>query len=206
MSISLKGKRAVDLCFHPDPGVDIAVIPISIPVLRPDGIQVNHFSNHEHAADIALMSSRGITEGDPAFVLGFPMGMVGVRRNAVIVRSAAIARIRDTLAGHDNEFLVDAFLFPGNSGGPVVLKPELTAISGTKRQDQALLIGIVRANLPYQDVAISQQTRRARVVFEENTGLAVAHPVDCIQETIQAALAKFPHLQASRDAARSTAP
>ena len=45
--------------------------------------------------------------------------------------------------GANKEFLVDAFVFPGNSGGPVVSKPEALAITGTKSQDYAYLIGIV---------------------------------------------------------------
>jgi hypothetical protein len=38
--------------------------------------------------------------------------------------------------------------------------------------------------VPYIDVAISTQTRRPRVTFEENSGLTEVHPVDFIEETI----------------------
>jgi S1-C subfamily serine protease len=82
-------------------------------------------------------------------------------------------------------FLVDAFVFPGNSGGPVVSKPEALSIEGTKSQNAAYLIGIVQSYVPYQDLAVSLQTKRPRVVFEENSGLAAVHPVDLIEETIQ---------------------
>jgi hypothetical protein len=74
--------------------------------------------------------------------------------------------------------LIDALVFPGNSGGPVITRPELTSIEGTKRQNNAYLLGVVRAYVPYQDVAISQQTGRPRIAFEENSGLAEVIPMD----------------------------
>jgi hypothetical protein len=102
------------------------------------------------------------------------------------VRSGTLARVRDLLARTSKIFLVDAFVFPGNSGGPVILKPEAIAIEGTKAQIAPYLIGIVQAYVPYQDVAVSLQTGRPRVIFEENAGLAAVHPVDFIEETIAA--------------------
>jgi S1-C subfamily serine protease len=130
------------------------------------------------------MNTLEITEGDFAYVLGFPMGITGGRRNTVIVRSGSIARIRDVLVKANHTFLIDAFIFPGNSGGPVILKPETLSIQGTKAQNTAYLIGIVHSYLTYQDVAISSQTKKPKVIFEENSGLAAVHPVDFIDETI----------------------
>ena len=87
-------------------------------------------------------------------------------------------------------YVVDAFVFPGNSGGPVITRPETQSIQGTKFSTKANLIGIVKSYIPYNDVAISQQTNRPRVIFEENTGLTKIEPVDYILETIQTAVAK----------------
>lgn len=170
---------------HPDPEIDVAVIPINAPGLKQAGIQVTFFSGDEHVADRARATQLGVTEGDGVFVLGFPMQLVGRERNYVIVRQGSIARIRDALSGISKEFLLDIFVFPGNSGGPVVLKPEQGSVEGTKPQQKALLIGVVTTYVPYQDVAISQQTKRPRVIFEENSGLAAALPVDCIQQAVE---------------------
>jgi hypothetical protein len=82
-------------------------------------------------------------------------------------------------------FLIDAFVFPGNSGGPVVSAVDITAITGTKAQNTAYLIGMVKGYVPYDDVAVSQQTGRPRMVSEENSGLAEVIPVDFINETIE---------------------
>lgn len=171
---------------HRDDEVDVAVIPINFDLLEEQGMQVAYFQSDHHAATIGRMNELEVTEGDFAYVLGFPMGLVGGQRNTVIVRSGTLARIRDVLAGSNKTFLVDAFVFPGNSGGPVVLKPEAVAIEGTQPQIVPYLIGIVQAYVPYQDVALSAQTGRPRVVFEENAGLAAVHPIDFVAETIVA--------------------
>jgi hypothetical protein len=171
---------------HPDDEVDVAVMPINFDLLQESGMQVAYFQGDQHGATIDALNALGVTEGDFAYVLGFPMGLVGEHRNAVIVRSGTLARVRDLLARSSKIFLVDAFVFPGNSGGPVVLKPEAITIEGTKPQVAPYLIGIVQAYVPYQDVAVSLQTGRPRVIFEENAGLAAVHPVDFIIETIVA--------------------
>lgn len=112
------------------------------------------------------------------------MGLIGGQRNYVIVRQGTIARIRDYLAGTSTEFLVDATIFPGNSGGPVITRPELTSIQGTKNIQSAYLVGVVQGYLPYDDVAISTQTKRPRVIFEENSGLASVVPMDYVKEVV----------------------
>jgi hypothetical protein len=171
---------------HPDVEVDVAAMPINFDLLEDAGMQVAFFHDDRDVARLADLQAMGITEGDFAYVLGFPMGLVGEKRNAVIVRNGSLARIRDVLDRSNTTFLVDAFVFPGNSGGPVILKPESVTIEGTPLHPIACLIGVVRAYVPYQDVAISAQTGRPRVIFEENTGLAAVHPVDFIEETIYA--------------------
>jgi S1-C subfamily serine protease len=170
---------------NPKGAADIAVIPINFNLLKEHAMQVAFFRSDEHVASTEKMNELGITEGDFAYVLGFPMGLIGGQRNTVVVRSGSIARIRDALTKANQTFLVDAFVFPGNSGGPVVSKPEALSIEGTKSQNAAYLIGIVQSYVPYQDLAVSLQTKRPRVVFEENSGLAAVHPVDLIEETIQ---------------------
>lgn len=169
---------------HPNSQIDIAVVPININVLKEHVIQFAFFRNDQDVADINELTNIGATEGDFLYVLGFPMNLVGGQRNMVIARNGTIARIRDMLNRTNQEYLIDAFVFPGNSGGPVISKPEAMAIHGTKSQNRALLIGIVKSYVPYQDVAISAQTKRPRVIFEENSGLATVHPIDYVNETI----------------------
>jgi len=49
---------------------------------------------------------------------------------------------------------------------------------------QTNLIGIVKEYIPYYDEDYSRQNQSLRVIFEDNSGLAVAHPVDHINQTI----------------------
>lgn len=51
-------------------------------------------------------------------------------------------------------------------------------------------IGIVGEYVPYQEVAISNQTGRPRVVFEENTGLSKVWSVPFIKEIIESSAFK----------------
>lgn len=114
------------------------------------------------------------------------MGISGAQRNYVISRGGSIARISDLLDSTDDTFLIDTLVFPGNSGGPVVSALSIAAIAGTKAQNTAYLIGVVRGYLPYNDVAVSQQTGQVRAVFQENSGLAEVVPIDFVNETIRA--------------------
>jgi hypothetical protein len=60
------------------------------------------------------------------------------------------------------------------------------AIQGTRPNNSAYLIGIVLAYRPYDDIAMSIQTKKPRVIFEENSGLAEVLPVDEIDAAISA--------------------
>lgn len=167
-----------------DPNIDIAVQSINVKLLKEHSIQLAFFLSDQHVLLRPDATTVGLTEGDGVFILGFPMGEVGKERNYITVRQGVIARVRDTLVGAANDFLVDAFIFPGNSGGPVVTRPEAIAITDTRAIDRAWLIGVVSSYVPYQDVAISQQTNRPRIIFEENSGLAVVVPIDRVVETV----------------------
>lgn len=172
---------------HPNPDVDVAVVSINPQFLQQLGSQFSFFALDQHCKDTAGLRTIGASEGDFIYVLGFPMGQVTPQTNYIIARTGIVARIRDVLHGSHTNYLIDASVYPGNSGGPVVSKPEAVSIQGTQANSNASLIGMVKAYIPYKDVAISQQTKQQRVIFEENSGLALVETVDSIQQTIQIA-------------------
>lgn len=176
---------------HPSETIDIAVIGINADFLIQENVRYDFFQSDSHLMPVAEMAEAGVSEGDFIYVLGFPMGIVDPDRQYVIARSGIIARLRDALEGHKKDFLIDAFIFPGNSGGPVIYKPEIISIEGTKSVAKPSLIGIVSGYLTYKDTAVSQQTGSPRVVFEENSGLAAVVPVDFVMETIEACFASL---------------
>ena len=177
---------------HPDPEVDVAVTGVGIDPLIDAGFEVS-FIPSGHSLTVDEMTSSGFSEGDGMFVLGFPMGLVGQQRGTAIVRSGTLARFSELRDGHTKDMIVDAYVFPGNSGGPVFTKPETIAIQGTESHPSAFLVGVVASYYPYRDLAVSPQTGNLRVVFEENSGLASVFPVNCINETADA----FKALQSS---------
>ena len=176
---------------HPDPNVDVAAMPIDPHFLNGENARFSFFELDKHSATSITLRNLGASEGDFLYVLGFPMGIVTNQNNCVIARSGIIARIRDVLAGASSTFLIDANIYPGNSGGPVINKPETTFINGTNSLLNAHLIGMVKSYVPYRDVAVSQQTGNPRVTFEENSGLALVETVDSIITTVDLAYYKF---------------
>ena len=135
---------------------------------------------------------RSIAEGLGVFLIGFPLGIVGEYRNYPIVRSGVIARIQMWLNGDERTFLIDAPAFPGNSGGPVILRPTAAALKGTKAITHAYLIGLVSESISHMDTAFSFQTKTPRIVFVENTGISVVEPYTAIEETIEEAIRELP--------------
>jgi S1-C subfamily serine protease len=172
--------------YHPDPAIDVAVVRVNISALRDRGFQSDFFANDVHVANVAKLKELDVAAGDGVFVLGFPMGMAGAQRNYVVVRQGAIARVGEMLDNASKSFLIDAFVFPGNSGGPVILKPEIVSITGMKSHNAAHLIGLVLSYTTYNDTAISAQTRQPRIIFQENSGLAEVLPTNYIEEAIEA--------------------
>lgn len=172
--------------FDPNDGIDIAILPVSIEQLRARGYEPDFFPSDVATANREKLKRMEVAAGDGIFVLGFPMNLAGAQRNYVIVRQGVIARISEMLDQASDTFMADTFIFPGNSGGPVVLKPELLSIAGTQAHNISYLVGIVVSYHPYNDLAVSIQTQQPRVMFQENSGLADVLPVDFIDETIKA--------------------
>lgn len=175
---------------HPNSNVDVAVIGLNAQMLIDSGMKFSYFKSESNILTKQDMIDHQVSEGDFIYVLGFPMGMMPSDRQHVIVRSGIIARIRDVFENRNSSFTIDSLVFPGNSGGPVIIKPETTSIQGTTAMKKAALIGIVKSYIPYTDVAVSQQTGKARITFEENSGLANVETVDKITETITADIQK----------------
>lgn len=168
---------------------DVAVLPVNLQPAREAGNQHSFVAEGEHTFSLGDMEDKGVSVGDGVFVLGFPMGLSGAEKKRTIVRSGGIARLDAEVIEEVGGFLIDATIFPGNSGGPVFNVPSPITIQGTKAVSSCCLIGIVQSYLPYEDVAVSKQTGRERIVFQENSGLASVVPFDAIKETAGQVLA-----------------
>ncbi len=156
---------------HSDPEIDVAVIPVNGDFLEQQLGQVNVFSDHADCLVLNSPIANHLSEGDSIFLLGFPLGLVDKIENLPIVRGGTLARFKDCKAGRTKYFLIDSQNFPGNSGGPVLNRPEIATLQGTGTVSTAHLIGIVMGYYPTYG-------------NEENSGLAIVFPVDCIYQTI----------------------
>ena len=170
-------------------GADVAVIPVLSPGPLTVGRSVQ--DTEIFLGDVSTPSDEElptITEGIGVFLIGFPLGLIGDDHNYPIVRSGVIARIQDWLGGEEDTFLIDAPAFPGNSGGPVLVRPDTTALRNTAAVTQAFLIGMVSHSIHAREVAVSPQTGETRVAFVENTGLSRVVPINTVKETLAVAV------------------
>jgi hypothetical protein len=120
--------------------------------------------------------------GANLLVLGFPLGLRSEEHPNAIARKGMVA-LADT-----DDLLADAFVFPGNSGGPVLYVPPIK-IAGkgfitSPFINEEHLVGLVSMYISYSETAISMQTKKPRVIFEENSGLAKVVPVDAIVDLL----------------------
>lgn len=150
----------------PSPEYDIAVRLI----VRSDtsdllDIQYSDFLSVEH-----------VQAGAPLFIVGFPLGMRSEEYATPIVRRGLVAR------SDAENIIVDGLVFPGNSGGPVVYEPstQLGETFTTPILQGEWFIGMVVSEISYIEPAVSLQTGRARVIFEDNTGLCNVIPANII--------------------------
>lgn len=168
----VKNKFGVNWIFHENDKVDIAIIPFGLDPQKDDVLVV---------PDNLFQTTDRIFETYDIFFLSYQPG-IEQKKVSPIIRNGTISLIND-----DKTFFIDAFAFPGNSGSPVFLKPspirfdeDSISIGGDNLGGK--FVGIIGAYLPYEEMAISTQTGRPRIVFEENTGLAKVWSVEFIKE------------------------
>ena len=172
-----------DWTFHPDPEIDVPVRPFHIPDAAGTIARAASFYSGTNTMLRDQLVEAEFREGNEVFTLGFPLSQLANDKNYVIARQGIVARIQDWYDRASTSFLIDASIFPGNSGGPVLAKPTLhtygSAITSVK------LIGMVAGYFPYRDIARSDQTGQAMLASEENSGLGIVVPLDAIEETIE---------------------
>lgn len=172
---------------HPSPNVDIVAIQIIPQVILDNNLSLNFFGLDAHSLMLNQMQSTGVDEGSLVYALGFPMNLVDDSVKAPLCRLGCISRVADAFVNPQSAatFLVDAQTFPGNSGGPIISRPEYVSVNNTPTNISVNLIGILSAYIPYRDTLVSQQTGQSVMIREENSGLTVVHPVDRIKEVVE---------------------
>ena len=180
---------------HDDEKVDIAVILLNGTFITENNLQFSAFNIEKHALISSELLKQGVDEGSYVYMLGFPMGLVNVDSNTPICRGGCIARIDEIEIHAKKQFLLDIQNFPGNSGSPIITKPEMIGIGSAPVFEKSVLIGIVYGYIPYEESLINAQTHKIVEVRSENSGIAVVNPVEFIVEVIEKEMARyFEHL------------
>jgi hypothetical protein len=174
----IRNELKVDWIFHKDKNVDIGIIPFPADLNTDDLLFITE--------EIFLYSEK-LSEIMNVFFVSHQPQILGVNRINPIVRGGMISLVND-----DRSFYVDATTFPGNSGSPVFFNPPpIIEGPGDRLRELAntygriKLIGVVSEYIPYEDVAISENTGQRRVLFQENTGLSRIWSSSHIDEIIR---------------------
>jgi hypothetical protein len=129
-----------------DDSLDIAIIPINIPAFKIESDTVS-ISDRRGIPKSQIGKKENITLGSEVFFTGFPLmigtpmgylgkGIYSSKISNPLVRTGTIAYV----SNDEDEFLLDAFSYGGNSGSPVFLKPNID-------NQQPFLIGMILGHL-----------------------------------------------------------
>ena len=168
---------------HPDQDVDLALLSIN-----PSALKVNNidpvFISEEIFAYLDDFEEIGISVGDDVYAIGFPMGIAGETQNYPCVKSGLISRIDAEIVRIKKAFLIDSSIFPGNSGGPVILKPQIASLSQSKTVGKPHLLGVISGYLSYSEKLYTHQTNPPTVASatRENSGLTFCVPITYAKE------------------------
>ncbi len=176
---------------HDDEKADIAVMFLDGRILSENNLEIAAFNIEENVLTSPQLIAQGGDEGAYVYMLGFPMGLVNVDSNTPICRGGCIARIEEKEINIQKYFLLDIQNFPGNSGSPIITKPEVFGVGNDPVLRQSVLIGIVSGYIPYKEMLINSQTQEVVEVRSENSGIAVVHPVEFIKEVLDKEITRF---------------
>ena len=169
---------------HDMADVDIVVLPINAQYILDHNLQFPYIHIDKNALSSLELRENGAEEGSIVYMLGFPMGLVNVSSNLPISRMGCIARMSETQINEQHNILVDIQNFPGNSGSPIITRPEFVSVGGSPSLQKSVLVGIVHSYIPYQERLINSQTKQVVEIRSENSGIANVHPVEYIREII----------------------
>ncbi len=162
---------------HANSSVDIAMLPF----VMSDQDKVKFIPK-----EIFISNESEISELTELFFGSYQPGINNLDKQInPIVRKGIVSRTNP-----DKTFYMDGFAFPGNSGSPVFLLPTPIKVDDNGGVQigapmQVKLAGVIGSYVPYEDVAISQQTGRVKNISTENTGLALVHSTILLNEIIQ---------------------
>jgi hypothetical protein len=149
VAFSLRSSSGTNLWYSLDDGSDIAAIPMP----ETDSLLPTEDRLKEYNAVAVADVTSDVYEGESVLIFGYP-GIVGNEKLVrAIVRQGVVAWT-SPIQPDEKIFLVDANLYPGNSGGPVIRFPVGLQKDGSVdylRGGKLKLLGIV-SQAPQEDI------------------------------------------------------
>ena len=134
----------------------------------------------------------GVSEGHEVLALGYTEGRYEIGENWPVVRRGSIAQITPYKRGLTGSFAVDAGIFEGASGGPVMLLPSFLSRGGSGAIHKGGIIGMACATvyMPMEIRVEIRTTERGSIgvpVSQQHMGLGYVIPIDEIHRVIEKA-------------------
>ena len=164
---------------------DLAALLLD-PAQIPDEIQARSFDVETDTLSIRELRRLGIAEGAEGRLVGFVERASGKCAEYPAFRSVTLAEIPRRW-GFVTPLLVEGTMFPGNSGSPVILKPEPGFGSRPKTDPDGKLIGITYAIGPRGGVDLSHGAG-APIRIEETATLVHLVPVGALRQLLHHAV------------------
>lgn len=180
----LNDDRSPRYFLHDMEDVDIAVLCINAQYIHDKKLAFPYIHIDKNAMSSSELRENGAEEGSIVYMLGFPMSLVNVSSNLPLSRMGCISRMSETQIKEQHNMLVDIQNFPGNSGSPIITRPEFVSVGGSPSLTKCVLVGIVHSYIPYREQLINNQTKEVVEIRSENSGIALVHPVEYIREII----------------------
>ncbi|MFA5191307.1 MAG: serine protease [Verrucomicrobiia bacterium] len=195
-SVSLRGLSG---CFfgHPDQSVDIAIMPLwplLTQIKQLTGFYVRPLGKE---FEMTAAYAEHMRANEQVAFFGYPLGVFDTKHNLPLVRRGYTA----SPVGIDFEgqkvFLIDAAVFPGSSGSPVMIETHIDE-SGTTNPTEIRwrFVGVITAALEITDEGrvLSREVPTALeqyVTIKRPMNLGVVTKAERVTETIEAFLRKF---------------
>ncbi len=183
VEVELYKNGIMNYSVHPKKNIDIAAIHINGQYLKAYNMTTDYFDIYDAALSTKEMEDNALGEGTFIYSLGYPLGLADKEIKKPICRFGCIARMY--IEKESDNILLDIQNFPGNSGSPVINRPEMMSFEKGKSFLQSKLIGILHSYIPYKTQLVNLQTNSIEEIRAENSGLAYMHPVEFIREVIE---------------------
>ncbi len=170
---------------HENKNVDLAVIGLDGGYFSKMKYKISPFEIDLASVTTEQYLAEGGSAGSSAFLMGYPMGVSENESAQPIVRTGCIARMDPAEIKRSGMFIVDIPSYPGNSGSPVLTKPEVVAMQGSKPFQKCALLGMISAPISFKEVQMDKKSGDIKQVRNENSGLARVIPMEYIREVLE---------------------